>query len=115
MKFKQGRFSIPDCIFTEPMPAKAFKLLIYLFSEADFAGLCRPGYACMQKTIRDDLRENGSRTTVRGHLCYLEQRGWIFHMKRTSGRMAIWLQIPPRLRSIPRPKKSDEDRFSVVQ
>lgn len=114
MKIKQARFSLPACAFDEPMPSKAFKLLCYLFSRSDFAGLSRPGYAAMQQVIRDDPRENGSRTTIRAHLLYLERKGWIFHMKRTSGRMAIWLQIPPRFR-----RSKEEDRaitpISVVQ
>lgn len=116
MKIKgRDKFSIPDGIFGEPMPGKAFKLLCFLFSLSDFAGLSRPGYAAMQRAIRDCPRENGSRTTVRGHLCYLQQRGWIFHMKRTSGRMAIWLQIPPRLRPASKVEEKPILPISVVQ
>lgn len=94
------------------MPSKAVKLLLYLFQRADFEGLCRPGYASMQRAVRDDPRENGSKTTIRAHLQYLEARGWIFHMKKTNGKMAIWLQIPPRMRTT---KKDEVKRISVVQ
>lgn len=112
MRIRQERFSLPWCILDEPMPSKALNLLMFLFRESDFEGLSRPGYAAMQKAVRDDPRENGSKTTVRAHLKYLEERGWIFHMKKTNGRMAIWLQIPPRLRPS---KKEQVKRISVVQ
>lgn len=112
MRFPEKRFSVPFSAFVEPMPSKAFKLLVYLFSQADFSGHCAPGYDAMQKAVRDDPAENGSRTTVRTHLLLLESKGWIFHMKRTNDNMAIWLQIPPRFRQRERKAKS---LISVVQ
>lgn len=115
MKMKETRFSVPFCIFAEPMPAKARVLLVYLFGQSDFGGVCRPGYSEMQRAIRDKPSENGSRTTVRRWLGYLEKQGWIFHMKRTNGNMAIWLQVPPRYRSRERAKKDVVVPISVVQ
>lgn len=111
MRIKDHRFSVPICIFAEPMPAKAFKLLVFLFGQSDFSGHSRPGYDSMRKAVRDDRMENGSQTTVRTHLLYLERKGWIFHMKKTNSKMAVWLQIPPRFR---RPDKPNS-LISVVQ
>lgn len=110
MKIPVKHFSIPFCIFDEPLPSKSLKLLVFLFSKADFNGASQPGYSAMREAIRDQSSENGSKTTVRRYLELLEKRGWIFHMKRTSGRMAIWLQIPPRFR-----KSKAPSLVSVVQ
>ncbi len=104
MRIKDRRFSVPACVFDQGMPCKQFKLLVFLFSASDFAGTCRPGYASMRLAIRDSDRERGCDTTVRRYLKRLEKEGWIFTMKRTRGRMAIWLQIPPRLRAKDEPK-----------
>ena len=114
MKFKERRFSIPFAIFDEQMPSKAFKLLVYLFGEADFAGHCRPGYEAMRLAIRDESGENGSPATVRRYLHYLEKRAWIFHMKKTNGRMAIYIQIPPRFKAKSKDKKEAVPMLSVV-
>lgn len=98
MKFPEKRFSVPFCVFSEPMPSKALKLLLFLLSRSDFSGFSQPGYSEMVKAIRDDPAENGCHNTVRTYLKLLEQKAWIFHMRRTNGKMGIWLQIPPRFR-----------------
>lgn len=113
MKIRQARFSVPDCITAEPMPAKAFKLLVYLFSLSEFAGGCRPGYEQMRYAMRAKDGENGCNNTIRRQLLYLKKKGWIFEMRKTNARMRIWLQIPARLRII---KNEDENNrpISVV-
>lgn len=98
MRFPEKAFSVPFCIFTEKMPSKAFKLLVYLFSQSDFSGYSCPGYNHMRKAICDTDAANGCNSTVRRYLSFLEKKAWIFHMKKTNGKMGIWLQIPPRFR-----------------
>lgn len=110
MRITQTRFSVPLCILEEPMPSKGFKLLVFLLSISDYAGVCRPGYDAMRKVLRDKLRDNGSDTTVRKHLLWLKSDGWIFDMKKTNARMIVWLQIPPRYR----PQKLPKTTISVV-
>lgn len=104
MKIAISKFSVPDCALDEPMPSKAFKLLAFLLRESDYAGACRPGYDAMRRALRDSTNDNGSNHTVRKYLKVLDKMGWIFTMKKTNARMAIWMQIPNRFRRHAAPK-----------
>lgn len=104
MRITQARFSVPMCIFTEPMPDKARSLLVYLLSVSDFGGGCAPGYDAMRRAIRAHDGDNGSNATVRRYLALLQKSGWIFATKKTNQRMRIWLQIPHRFRQQNAPK-----------
>lgn len=104
MKVTQRRFSVPFCVLDEPMPSKALKLLVYLFSISSLDGACRPGYEHMRRIMRDHERCKGSDTTVRKHLDYLVEMQWISHIRKTNARMIVWLRIPPRLRPVEVPK-----------
>lgn len=110
MRITQSRFSVPFCALVEPMPSKAFKLLIYLISVSNFEGACRPGYDHMRRVMRDNERFKGSDSTVKKNLLWLQKDGWIHHMKRGNARMVIFLQIPPRHR----PQKLPKTTISVV-
>ncbi len=111
MKISQSRFSVPFCVFTDPMPAKQRCLLVYLFSISSIEGGCEPGYTAMKNALRDHIGDKGSNTTVRKHLEGINADGWVFAMHRTNGKMRIWLKIPPRH------KKADKQMqlISVVQ
>lgn len=110
MRITQARFSVPFCLFTEPMPDKARSLLVYLLSVSDFGGGCTPGYDAMKRAIRAHDGDNGSNATVRRYLAFLHKAGWIFSMKKTNSKMHIWLQIPHRFRA----KKTPKTTISVV-
>jgi len=110
VKFHVRKFSIPSCIYAEPMPAKAFKLLVFLFNESDYTGACAPGYAAMRLAMRGKIGDAGSNHTVNSSLRCLQKAGWIFTMKRTNSRMAVWLQIPNRFRK----EKAPATCISVV-
>ena len=111
MRIDRGRFSVPDCIWEEPMPGKAFKLLTFLIAKSDVGGAVRPGYEAMKRAIRERDGERGSNTTVRTCLARLKKSGWIFTMRRSNSKMTIWLQIPPRFRK----EKPLKNVVSVVQ
>lgn len=92
------------------MDAKARLLLVFLFRESDIKGCAGPGYIAMQKAI-SDLGHEGSRATVRKHLKWLREHGWIWEMRKTNARMWIWLRIPAQYRVFEKPK----NLISVVQ
>ena len=105
MRIHQARFSVPFCIFEEPMPSKQLKLLLFLFSESTVEGGCSPGYRAMRHAMRDHDTDKGSDTTVLKYLDALNKAGWIFAIHKTNGRMRIWLKIPARFK--PRPKQME--------
>lgn len=98
MRIKVKGYYAPKCAHEEPMPCKARCLLLYLFSISRPGGECRPGYEGMKQAIRDKPGEKGCDATIRRYLKRLKKEGWIFHMRRTQGRMMIYLQIPFRFR-----------------
>lgn len=100
MRLQVPRFSVPDCALAEPMSGKAFKLLVYLLSISRMGGECRPGYRAMRAAMRDKDDEKGCDASVKRALRELTGKGWIFNTRRTSGLMAIYLQIPLRFRKI---------------
>ena len=111
MRTKDPRFSVPFCIFNEPMPAKMFVCLVYLISVSSVDGMCKPGYEAMKRAMRDADGDKGSNATVRTCLMGLNKRGWIFSMKKTNGRMVIVLRVPYRFRK----QKLPLTTISVVQ
>lgn len=112
MKIRQYQFTIPKCIFDEPMPAKQFVLLCFLFSKSDFGGMARPGYAAMKRAIRGKEGEVGCDSTIRRMLVSLQKLGWIWHIKRSNGIAAIYLRIPPRL--VKKQKSEDDSLLGIV-
>ncbi len=103
-----------ELIFREPMPAKAFKLLVYLFSVSSAGGECSPGYAAMCAVMRDGLLESGSENTARRHLKTLKRLGWIFRITPTRP-LRIYLQIPHRFRRAALPKSEPAPRPKIVR
>lgn len=82
-------------IFAEPMPSKAFKLLVFLYRISRQGGECRPGYDAMQRAIRDGENDKGSRSTVKSSLDWLEDNGWFFARRKNNGKMFIYLRKEP--------------------
>jgi hypothetical protein len=93
------------------MPAKEFKLLVFLFMRSDLGGMSRPGYRAMRQAMAGCDKSKGSNATVRSSLKALEKSGWVFAMKRSNANMAIWVQVPARFRG----DKAKPKLISVVQ
>lgn len=112
----EHRFSLPFAIFEEPMPDKALRLLVYLFSISNYQGICRPGYRGMKAGA-----EIGSNATVKACLDLLQKRGWIWTIKKGgSNNSTVALEIPSRLRkkdvpiSVVRARLALKGKFPVI-
>jgi hypothetical protein len=100
-----------DILHREPIPARPFKLLVFLLSQALPEGECKPGNAAMCEAIRNTGLENGSVHTVNACLDVLARLGWISRINPTRPR-SIYLRVPKRYRPLARQR---QDRTAVAK
>lgn len=114
MKFHGPKFTVPDAIWSEPMPDRERVILIYLMRLSDFAGRCNHGIKGIIEGCSQSNTPRGERHHVAGILKRLQRKGWISAITRTrQGNAIIQLQIPLRHRG--RQIEPISDPSKVVQ
>jgi hypothetical protein len=103
-----------DLIFREPMPSKAFKLLVFLFSVSTTGGECVVSNAALRAAVRDSPMDNGSVHTINACIAILKRLDWISHELPRRPRR-IYIRTPRRFLPAVMPKNEDRpDKLKIV-
>lgn len=87
-----------DHIFAEPMPDKAFKLLIFLWHEARKKDCsCAPSYAKMRRIVGGRKGSLATAETISKAIAFLKKADWFRFIQKTKPRR-FYLHIPQKLR-----------------